>query len=347
MTDVTGTTTYSYDRMGRLTQAAQPNGTLAYAYDRDSNRTTLTYPGSNAVTYTFSSAGRLSSLQDWGSRTTSYTYTPAGLAATATLPNGLVTTYTYDRAQRLTNLTNVVGSTTITSHAYTLDAEGNRTAQTEFVSGITTGASDTFGYTYDGLNRLTAVTTTNAESFTLDSASNIASRTGPSATFSYDSRNRVIQQDDPVGGTTYHQYFTYDDCGNQNSVTDRNGNRTDFTFDTECQGNLLEREEAQLDPYTDRFTTNWEYDSKNNVTQKTDAKGFVSTWTYDGTTNVQLSATAPIDGSTSATTKWITATRAIPVCLRASSRRAATPPARPTTPTLRSSRTTAPTRRTG
>ena len=191
MGDGTGNTTYSYDRTGRLTQAAQPNGTLAYAYDLDSNRTTLTYPGSNAVTYTLSNAGRLSSLQDWGSRTTSYTYTPAGLAATVTLPNGLVTTYTYDRAHRLTNLTNVVGSTTITSHAYTLDNEGNRTAQTEFVSGITTGASDSFGYTYDGLNRLTAVTTTNAESFTLDSASNIASRTGPSATFSYDTSGRL------------------------------------------------------------------------------------------------------------------------------------------------------------
>jgi RHS repeat-associated protein len=191
MSDGTGTTTYSYDRMGRLTQAAQPNGTLSYGYDLDSNRTTLTYPGSNAVTYTLSNAGRLSSLQDWGSRTTSYTYTPAGLAATATLPNGLVTTYTYDRAQRLTNLTNVVGSTTITSHAYTLDSEGNRTAQTEFVSGITSGSSDPFGYTYDGLNRLTSVTTTNAESFTLDSASNISSRTGPSATFSYDTSNRL------------------------------------------------------------------------------------------------------------------------------------------------------------
>ena len=199
MTDATGTTTYSYDRMSRLTQAAQPNGTLAYAYDLDSNRTTLTYPGSNAVTYTFSNAGRLSSLQDWGSRATTYTYTPAGLAATATLPNGLVTTYTYDRAQRLTNLTNVVGSTTITSHAYTLDSEGNRTAQTEFVSGITTGASDSFGYTYDGLNRLTAVTTTNAESFTLDSASNISSRTGPSATFSYDTSNRLTGD----GGQTF------------------------------------------------------------------------------------------------------------------------------------------------
>jgi RHS repeat-associated protein len=191
MADGTGTTTYSYDRMGRLAQAAQPNGTLAYGYDLDSNRTTLTYPGSNAVTYTYSNAGRLSSLQDWGSRSTSYTYSPAGLAKTAALPNGLVTTYTYDRAQRLTALTNVVGSTTITSHSYTLDAEGNRTAQTEFVSGITTGPSDSFGYTYDGLNRLTAVTTTSAESFALDSASNIASRTGPSATYSYDTSNRL------------------------------------------------------------------------------------------------------------------------------------------------------------
>jgi YD repeat-containing protein len=35
---------------------------------------------------------------------------------------------------------------------------------------LTTGASDAFGYSYDGLNRLTAVTTTNAESFTLDAA---------------------------------------------------------------------------------------------------------------------------------------------------------------------------------
>jgi len=191
MTDGTGTTTYSYDRMGRLTQGAQPNGTVSYGYDLDSNRTTLTYPGSYAVTHTYSNAGRLSSLQDWGSRTTTYTYSAAGLAATVTLPNGLVTTYTYDRAQRLTALTNVVGSTTITSHSYTLDNQGNRTAQTEFISGITTGASDSIGYTYDGLNRLTSLTTTNPEGFALDSASNLSSRTGPSATFTYDASNRI------------------------------------------------------------------------------------------------------------------------------------------------------------
>jgi RHS repeat-associated protein len=190
-TDGTGATTYSYDRMDRLTQAGQPNGTVSYGYDLDSDRTTLTYPGSSAVTYTYSNAGRLSGLTDWGSRVTSYAYSAAGLVKNVTVPNGLVTTYTYDRARRLTAVTNVVGSTTITSHSYTLDNQGNRTVQTEFVSGITTGASDSFGYTYDGLNRLTGVTTTNAEGFTLDAASNIASRTGPSATYSYDTSNRV------------------------------------------------------------------------------------------------------------------------------------------------------------
>lgn len=190
MTDGTGTTTYAYDRMGRLTSAAQPNGTLGYGYDRDSNRTTLTYPGSSSVTYSFSNAGRLASLTDWGSRTSSYTYYASGLAHTVTLPNGMVTTYGYDRAQRLTSLTNVLSGTTITSHSYTVDNEGNRTALSEYVSGITSGSADSFGFTYDGLERLTAVTTTNAETFTLDGASNITARTGPSATYTIDGANR-------------------------------------------------------------------------------------------------------------------------------------------------------------
>ena len=191
LTDGTGTTTYGYDRLGRLTAAAQPNGTLGYGYDRDGNRTSLVYPGANTVSYAFSNAGRLSGLTDWASRATAYTYTPAGLPATVTLPNGLVTTTTYDRAQRPTAVTNVRSGTTITSHAYALDGEGNRTGLVEFVSGITpAGTTETFTLGYDGLSRLTGVATTNAESFTLDAASNLAARTGPAATYTLDGANR-------------------------------------------------------------------------------------------------------------------------------------------------------------
>jgi RHS repeat-associated protein len=193
MDDVTGTTTYAYDRLSRLTSAAQPSGTTAFAYDRDSNRTSVTYPGTGGgtLTYAYSDGGRLDSLTDWSSRTSTYTYFPSGLADTISVPGGMTIDYGYDTAQRLTSLTNKVGATAITTHAYTLDAEGNRTALAEFLSGVTTPATtETFGYSYDGLNRLGAVTTTNAESFTLDGASNITARTGPTATYTIDGENR-------------------------------------------------------------------------------------------------------------------------------------------------------------
>jgi RHS repeat-associated protein len=94
--------------------------------------------------------------------------------------------------QRLTGLTNVRAGVTITSHAYTLDNEGDRTALSEFVSGITpAGQTDGFTMTYDGLLRLTGVALTNPETFTLDAASNVAARTGPAKTFSYDQANRL------------------------------------------------------------------------------------------------------------------------------------------------------------
>nr|MDP9281444.1 hypothetical protein [Chloroflexota bacterium] len=133
MTDGTGPSTYTYDGLGRLTQAIQPNGTLGYGYDLDSNRTTLTYPTVGSVTYVFSPAGRLSNLTDWGSRVSTYTYSAAGLAKTVAVPGGMTTTYGYDNAQRLTSLLNATGAGTITSDAYTLDNEGNRTAIDELM----------------------------------------------------------------------------------------------------------------------------------------------------------------------------------------------------------------------
>jgi len=145
MTDGTGVTTYQFDGLGRMTQAAQPNGALTYTYDRDGNRTVLTYPaGADTVTYTFTPGGRLDHLTDASARTSTYTYTASGLVKTLLLPNNLLTTYTYDRGQRLTLVLNAVGTTTRTRHAYTLDAEGNRTALDEYVDGITAAPSTTW-----------------------------------------------------------------------------------------------------------------------------------------------------------------------------------------------------------
>ena len=137
MVDATGTTTYRYDGLGRVTEIAQPNGVLTYAYNLDGNRTALGYPGALSVTYAYSPGGRMTTVTDWATRISRYTYQPSGLVATVEYPNTMRASYVYDRSQRLTRITNAVGSRTITDHAYTLDAEGNRTVLDEFVEGTT------------------------------------------------------------------------------------------------------------------------------------------------------------------------------------------------------------------
>ena len=65
------------------------------------------------------------------------------------------------------------------------DRSGNADVRARRTSG------DHFALGYDGLNRLTGVTLLNPESFVLDGASNITSRTGPVQTDSYDLSNRL------------------------------------------------------------------------------------------------------------------------------------------------------------
>jgi hypothetical protein len=81
-----GSAPYQYDRLGRLTQVAAPNGTLTYAWDVDGNRTTLGYPGNVAVTYAYSPGGRLTQTNDWAARTAALAYQPPGLISTVNYP---------------------------------------------------------------------------------------------------------------------------------------------------------------------------------------------------------------------------------------------------------------------
>ncbi len=204
MTDSSGTTTYTYDGLGRLTQAGSPNGALSYAYDLDGDRTRLTYPSGEAVTYAYSAGGRLTSVTDWAGRVSSYGYLASGLVASVRYPNGMLASYGYDAAQRLVAVTNAVGATTISQHSYALDAEGNRVGISEG------GRLDPQDLAYDGLNRLLSIGasdnfrqapcspevppcpgTVTLESFGYDGATNITSRTGPSATYTVDGANRV------------------------------------------------------------------------------------------------------------------------------------------------------------
>jgi RHS repeat-associated protein len=72
------------------------------------------------------------------------------------------------------------------------------------------GLTDHFALTYDGLNRLTAVKGPVSESFVLDQASNVDTRTGPTQDFGYDAANRLT-----TDGTLTYTWWDTDSLKNR------------------------------------------------------------------------------------------------------------------------------------
>jgi len=132
-TDLNDTTTYTYYTCTTGAQCGQINTiknalgqiTTFLTYDGNGNPLTLKDPNGTLTTLTYDPRQRLTSKQV-GSETTGYSYWPTGQLKTVTRPDSSTVTYTYDPAHRLTQVTDGLGNTI----KYTLDAAGNRTAET-------------------------------------------------------------------------------------------------------------------------------------------------------------------------------------------------------------------------
>ncbi|HYK04235.1 MAG TPA: hypothetical protein VE974_20960 [Thermoanaerobaculia bacterium] len=151
----TGSTTYAYDRRGLLQQEQKTirgtTYTTAFRYDQAGNRTAMTYPSGNVVTYTFDYAGRpQSAVSGTATIVASAKYLPFGPRTELVLGNGTTRRTSYD--QRYRPLVNELITTggTIARYAYTHDAAGNVMA---ILDQIDHAYDRTFGY--DDLNRLT------------------------------------------------------------------------------------------------------------------------------------------------------------------------------------------------
>ena len=134
MIDPTGTTSYGYDVLNRLTSVTfpgMPAPVVSYDYDAVGNRIKITYPDTNDVDYVYDDANQLDTATDWLTNVTDYDYDAAGSLTLVTYPNGVTATYAYDDADRLLSVTNAKGATPISSFTYTLDAVGNRTQRVD------------------------------------------------------------------------------------------------------------------------------------------------------------------------------------------------------------------------
>jgi YD repeat-containing protein len=122
MTDASGTTTYTYDNLDRLTVKATPQGALSYTYDAAGNLASMASSNAHGVSvlYTWDELNRLRTVVDnnlpSSQNTTTYSYDPVSNLATVTYPNGLQSSFTYDDLNRMTALN---------GYSYQLSAIGN------------------------------------------------------------------------------------------------------------------------------------------------------------------------------------------------------------------------------
>lgn len=175
------TTVFCYDLNGHVTQRSQTvNGKTditTYTRSPAGRLLTVTYPSGNMVSFTRDGAGRVSGVSvttSTGTKTlaSNITHLPFGPISGYTLGNGQAVTRTHDANYRMTDLV----SPAVSLHT-ARDAAGNVTA-----IGNSPGANPaTETYTYDPLQRLTAITGANGtvtESVTYNHTGDRLSKTG-------------------------------------------------------------------------------------------------------------------------------------------------------------------------
>jgi YD repeat-containing protein len=178
-----------------------------FTYDNNDNVTKITYPSSREVQYNYDAGNRITKAYA-GSTTYAddLSYHPTGALHEATFGNGTSLSLTLDPRARPDHL--VSGPLDLTYRYYD---NGNVSAIDD-----ARGWAYSSEFSYDTLDRLTAVTGFGATSFTYDALGNRATKGGGSlqVTYSYSSTTLRLSTASSSLGVPETGTFTYDAVGN-------------------------------------------------------------------------------------------------------------------------------------
>lgn len=249
ITDITDNT--EYDDFDRLKTTVQRGKTLQYDYDDNGNRT-LVSSAAGSTTYTYDARNRLETAVQ-GTDTTTYTYYRDGKKDTVTYPNGTRATTAYYPTNRVQTITNTLlaDSSLISSFSYTYDVNGNRLQQIEVQGTV----SETTGYGYDTLDRMTDYTLT-------DSTGNVTQ-----TVYTFEAYNRKTETVTKDSLVTKSRTYDYNDVNWLTQIVDDTDTANSFTIDYayDNNGNTVLKSDSSL---TDQDTT-FTYDSRNQLVRTT------------------------------------------------------------------------------
>ena len=243
MTDGTGTTTYTYDQLDRLTKTKDGHGdTVSYEYNLDNEPTKITYPNGKSIERTYDKDGRLHTATDWLEHTTTFSYDPDSNLSATTFPSasGEEDTYAYDDADQMSEAKMKKGEEVLASLVYTRN-DNEQVTRTE--SKGLPGEEET-NETYDANNRLTKAGATN---YKYDPANN-PTQTG-SNTNSYD------EADELENGTGIS--YTYNKMGERTKTTPTSDPATTYGYDQAGNLTTVERpKESEIPQIEDTYGYN-------------------------------------------------------------------------------------------
>ncbi len=216
LSDPSGSTTFSYDALGNMTEdkrvvSGKTYATLYNQYDPAGHLLQMTYPSGLVVTYTRDGLGRISGVtaQPSGQAQTtvvsSSTYMPFGPLAGLSYGNGVTLTQGWDQDYHLTSITAASGSNVIQNLTYQDDADGNIQTITDNLN-----AARNQSFTYDDLNRLwSASGLYGAESWLYDGVGNRTSATvnGTTSTYTPATTSNQIASITTGGNTRSFAYY--------------------------------------------------------------------------------------------------------------------------------------------
>ena len=224
MIDGTGTTSYTYDQLDRLTESVNGHKeSIGYEYDLTNELTKITYPNKDSVARTYDGDGRLQTVTDWLGHQTKFSYNANSdlIGTTFPISTGDQDKYAYDNADEMSEVKMTKGAETLASLAYTRDNDGQ--VKTTVSKGLP--GEEKIGDTYDSNSRLIKAgtlvygydgadnpTKLGSGVYTYDNADEL--KAGNGVKFAYNEVGQRVKSTPNAAATTYG----YDQAGNVISV---------------------------------------------------------------------------------------------------------------------------------
>lgn len=228
MTDETGTTKNTYDKLDRLTESE--NGAkriVKYEYNLDNEPTSITYPNTKAITREYDKDTRLDKVIDWNKNETTFKYNADSQPSATIFPLASKDedTYAYNEADQMTEIKMLkegkpeLGTLTYTrgndgevEKTVTTGLTGAETSEEKYDENTRLTEAHKLTYKYDNANNPTTIES--AAGYTYNEADELEK--GPEDTYTYNKDGRRTETIPSKGITTTTD--GYDQAGNLTTV---------------------------------------------------------------------------------------------------------------------------------